>query len=188
MPADDLQNAFDFAAKAQGLDDEDSDVHRLYAAVGLLRNDFEMTRRHQEKALQLNPNDDLIVVQQGEYLTWTGAPEEGVEWIKKAMALNPYHPERFWGHLGRAHFVAQQYAEAIECYRNLSNVDSQVHASLAAAMAGEGDEAGAKRHGAEVLKQAPDFTISDHLATLHYQHQADADHHRQMLRLAGLPD
>jgi hypothetical protein len=40
----------------------------------------------------LNPNSDLIVVQQGELLTWLGRPEEGIEWIKRAMRLNPYHP------------------------------------------------------------------------------------------------
>ena len=33
-------------------------------------------------------------------LTWLGQAGEGIEWIKKAMRLNPYHPERFWNHLG----------------------------------------------------------------------------------------
>ena len=64
--------------------------------------------------MELNPNDDLIVVQQGEHLTWMGQAEEGIEWILKAMRLNPYHPERFWGHLGRAYFVARRYDEAVE--------------------------------------------------------------------------
>ena len=29
------------------------------------------------------------------------------------MRLNPYHPERFWNHLGRAQFTARAYADAI---------------------------------------------------------------------------
>lgn len=56
------------------------------------------------RALTLNPNDDLIVVQKGEILTWIGQPEEGVPWIRKAIRFNPYHPPRFWNHLGRAYF------------------------------------------------------------------------------------
>jgi adenylate cyclase len=35
------------------------------------------------------------VVQQGE-IPWLGEAEEGIEWIRKAMKFNPYHPERFW--------------------------------------------------------------------------------------------
>ena len=93
--ADELQTAL-------ALDDNDSDVHRILAAVNLTRDDHDKAAYHQERALALNPNDDLIVVQQGELLTWLGRPEEGIEWIRKAMRLNPYHPERFWSHLGRA--------------------------------------------------------------------------------------
>jgi len=182
-----FERSVEYVKRAQSLDDEDSDVHRLISAVGVATNDFDTARRHQERALQLNPNDDLIVVQQGELLTWTGAPEEGIEWIKKAMALNPYHPERFWGHLGRAHFAARQYDEAIACFRKLSTVDQTVHASLAAAMAASGDEAGARRHGAEVLRLAPDFTVTDFLATLHYARPEDEAHHRDALTATGLP-
>ncbi len=182
-----FDDAVEYVARAQSFDDEDSDVHRLYSGISIATNDFESAQRHQERALQLNPNDDLIVVQQGELLTWTGAAEEGVEWIKKAMALNPYHPERYWGHLGRAHFAAHQYDEAIGCFRKLSTIDHSVHAALAAAMSAAGDEAGARRHSAEVLRLAPDFTAKDFLATLHYRDPEDETHHREALQAAGLP-
>ncbi|HEV7799908.1 MAG TPA: adenylate/guanylate cyclase domain-containing protein, partial [Burkholderiales bacterium] len=92
------------------LDDNDSDVHRILAALNLNRDDHDKATYHQERALALNPNYDLVVVQQGELLTWLGRPEEGIDWIKKAMRLNPYHPERFWSHLGRAYYCAEKYA------------------------------------------------------------------------------
>ena len=180
--------AVDYLHRARELDDEDSDVHRLYSAVSIARNEFEAAARHQERALQLNPNDDLIVVQQGELLTWTGAPEEGVEWIRKAMTLNPYHPERYWGHLGRAHFVARQYDEAVASFKKLSSDDQAVHACLAAALGASGETAGARRHGAEVMRLAPEFTVDSYLSTLHYMRDDDAAHHRQALVAAGLPE
>ena len=83
---------------------------------------------HQQRALSLNPNNDLIVVQNGEMLTWMGEPEQGIEWIKKAMRLNPHHPERFWSHLGRAYFVARRYREAIDSFRRLTKPDQFQHA------------------------------------------------------------
>ena len=89
---------------ALALDDNDADVHRILAALKLNFNEHDKAAYHQERALSLNPNSDLIVVQQGELLTWLGRPEEGIEWIGRAMRLNPYHPERFWSHLGRAQY------------------------------------------------------------------------------------
>ena len=106
--------------RALALDDNDADVHRILAAVNVNNNELTTARYHQERALSLNPNYDLVVVQQGELLTWLGRPEEGIEWIRKAMRLNPHHPERFWSHLGKAHFAARQYGEAIEAFMHLS--------------------------------------------------------------------
>ena len=83
---------------ALALDDNDSDVHRILAAINLIQEHYDLAAYHQRRALSLNPNDDLVVVQQGEMLTWLGQPDEGIEWIKKAMRLNTYDPERFWNH------------------------------------------------------------------------------------------
>jgi adenylate cyclase len=57
---------------ALALDDNDSDVHRILAAVNLVYEDFEQCLHHQQRALSLNPNDDLVVVQHGEILAWIG--------------------------------------------------------------------------------------------------------------------
>ncbi len=169
------------------LDDNDSDVHRILAAISVNTHKLDKAEYHQSRALSLNPNDDLIVVQQGELLTWLGRPDEGVEWIRKAMRLNPFHPERFWSHLGRAYFTGRHYPEAIEAFRKLSAPDHFQHAFLSAAYAGAGNDEKAKAHGAEVLKRQPGFTVGKYLATLPYRRPEDADHHRDMLLKAGLP-
>jgi adenylate cyclase len=171
---------------ALALDENDSDVHRILAAVHLIRGDHERAMYHQERALALNPNNDLIVVQQGEFLTWRGRPEEGIEWILKAMRLNPYHPERYWSHLGRAYFVARRYAEAIDAFAHISRPDHTHHAFMAAASAQMGDDAAAAAHAEEVLSRQPDFSVDGYLATLHYKDQDDRAHHRAGLVKAGL--
>jgi adenylate cyclase len=175
-------------ALALSLDENDSDVHRVLAAVNLsIHRNHDKAIYHQERALALNPNDDLIVVQQGEVLTWIGEAEQGIEWIQRAMRLNPYHPERFWSHLGRAYFVARRYGEAVNAFQRISRADHSHLAFIAACHAQLGDEAAAKGAAEEVLQRAPDFSIERFIATQHYKHENDREHHRAALVKAQLP-
>jgi adenylate cyclase len=171
--------------RALALDDNDADVHRILAAVYVARNDLTKARYHQERALSLNPNYDLVVVQQGEILTWLGNPEEGIEWIRKAMRLNPHHPARFWSHLGKAHFAARQYAEAIEAFMHLSAMDHTQHAFVAASYGWLGDKTAAAAHFARIHVLDPDFDLESYLATLHYKEDTDLQHLREGLMKAG---
>ena len=173
---------------ALALDDNDADVHRILAALSLMRRNYDKAHYHQERALALNPNYDLVLVQQGELLTWLGQPDEGAEWIRKAMRLNPYHPERFWSHLGRAHFVARRYAASVEAFNRVSRRDYAQHAFLAAALAELGDQAGAVAQAEEVLRLQPGFSAKTYLATLPYKNESDREHHREALLKAGLPE
>ena len=172
---------------ALALDDNDSDVHRILAALNLTRDDHDKAAYHQQRALALNPNYDLVVVQQGELLTWLGRPEEGIDWIKKAMRLNPHHPERFWNHLGRACFCAEQYAEAAEAFARITRPDHTHHAFLAATFAQMGNAVAAAAHAAEVLKREPQFSVAAYLATQHYKRDVDRRRHEAGLLKAGLP-
>jgi adenylate cyclase len=172
---------------AMSLDDHDSDVHRVYAAVCLTRNDHDQAMYHQERALALNPNDDLIVVQQGEMLTWMGKPDEGITWILKAMRLNPYHPERFWNHLGRAYFVAERYSDAIGAFRRITAPDQFHFAFMAAIEAKLNNLAAAAQFVREVLARDSNFSSSAYIKTLHYKNPDDREHHLEALIAAGLP-
>jgi adenylate cyclase len=172
---------------ALALDDSDSDVHRVLAALNLTRDDYDKAAYHQERALALNPNYDLVVVQQGELLTWLGRPEEGIDWIKKAMRLNPYHPERFWSHLGRACYCAEKYAEAAEAFSRITRPDHTHNAFLAATFAQMGNAVAAAAHAAEVLKREPKFSVAVYLATQHYKREVDRQRHEAGLLKAGLP-
>ena len=173
---------------ALGLDENDSDVHRILAAVNLVRGDHDQATYHQTRALQLNPNDDLIVVQQGELLTWQGRAEEGVGWVQKAMRLNPYHPERFWSHLARAFFLAGRYGESVEALQRVSTLDVGQRALLTAAHAQLGNEDSARTQAASLLDCDPNFRISAHVASQYFKTEPDRAHYRDALRKAGLPD
>jgi len=172
-------------SRAMALDDNDADVHRILAAVAIVQNDLSRARYHQDRALALNPNYDLVVVQMGELFTWLGQSDEGVEWIRKAMKLNPHHPARFWSHLGRAQFVGRHYAQAIEAFTRLTSPDSQAHAFLAASYGWLGDRTAASAHVKRIGELDPQLNLEKFLATMHYANDADLQHLREGLMRAG---
>jgi adenylate cyclase len=187
-PAATMQALVGELALALSLDENDSDVHRVLAGVNMaIHRDHDKALYHQERALVLNPNDDLVVVQHGELLTWIGQAEQGIEWIQKAMRLNPYHPERFWGHLGRAYFVARRYDEAIKAFQRISRDDHVHWAYLAACQAELGEATAATCAAQEVQQRAPDFSIARFVAMQHYKHKSDREHLRAALVKAQLP-
>jgi len=49
------------------------------------------------------------------------------------------------------------------------------------------DAAAAKSAAQEVLQRAPDFSIERFIATQHYKHDSDREHHRAALLKAQLP-
>lgn len=171
--------------RAIALDDNDADVHRILAAIAIVRNDITRARYHQDRALSLNPNYDLVVVQMGELFTWLGQSEEGIDWIGRAMKLNPHHPARFWGHLGRAHFVGRQYAKAIEAFMHMASFDAQQHGFLAASYGWLGDKTAAAAHVARMRELDRELDLERFLATMHYAREEDLIHLKEGLQKAG---
>ena len=104
------------------------------------------------------------------------------------MRLNPYHPERFWNHRGRALYLARKYEDAVTALKRITAPDHTHHAFLAAAYAQMGEDGEAKIHADEVLRLQPEFTIESYLDTLPYKHAADREHHREGLCKVGLPE
>ncbi|MFN0114083.1 MAG: adenylate/guanylate cyclase domain-containing protein [Paracoccaceae bacterium] len=185
-PEDALRRVKADGERALALDENDADVHRILAAVNIIRNNLSRARYHQDRAVRLNPNYDLAVVQMGELHTWLGNAGEGVEWIRKAMRINPHHPARFWSHLGKAHFTGRNYAEAVSAFMQQPALDCGQHVYLAACYSWLGDGTAAKAHAARARELNPDFGERAFLATTHYANAADLDHLREGLRRAGL--
>ena len=88
------------------------------------------------------------------------------------MRLDPYHPEQFRSHLGRAQYTARFYADAIASFP-----DHNHYAFLAAGSAQVRD----------VTEREAAFTVQAFLATMHYRQTSDVEHLHEGLLKAGLP-
>ena len=84
------KEAFAAIDKALSLDENDVECHRLLCEVRMESRRFDQAETHSELPLAMNPNDPRIVAQRGELLTWLGRPDEGVEWIEKAIRVDPF--------------------------------------------------------------------------------------------------
>lgn len=163
------------AERGLELDENESECHRVLAQVFLTRCDLGRSLRHQQRALFLNPNDDRSVCSMGEILTFAGRAEEGEQWVRKSIRLNPYHPQRYWTHLARALFHLRRSDEALSVLDQIGRPRLDDLAYGVAASAQIGEPAGVERR-LEALRIAyPDFELKSFIEALPYERTEDRE-------------
>lgn len=180
-----LDRALDLAKRAVECDGFDA---RGFSEMGLAhlykKQHAEATSAY-EHALALNPNDADLLAYTGDCLAYVRQGERAVRLIRRAMRLNPYHPDAYLWFLGDAHFHMGEYAEAIEALSRMRD-GSEAHRLLAAshALLGQMDEA--RHHAREVMRVHPNFTIAHWRKVPPLQHPEDLELYVDALRMAGL--
>ena len=182
-----LQESLVAIETAYRLDENDVTCNRLMCEVRMKALRLPEAQRLHERAFKFNPNDVQIVAQRGELMTWLGQHEDAIAWIEKAMRLDPFATQRRAHLLGQALHAARRYDEALAAFDQVSSQRYGHLADMAACHARKGDESAAKELAAQVLQLKPDFSAESYVASLPYQISDDRDHHREGLRLAGLP-
>jgi TolB-like protein/lipopolysaccharide biosynthesis regulator YciM len=179
--------AIDSARLAVRLDPRESRAHQFLGQAYLLRGDFDLAISHFERASVLNPNDAHAMAHRGYALAIVGRAEEGIEVIRRAMLLNPLHPDWLWDHLAVAQYTAGYYEDALNSIQKSPARDNfEWVARMAAFYAQLGQLDKARERAAEVLRLKPDFHLS--LATLHHKKAADSERWLDGMRKAGLPE
>jgi adenylate cyclase len=181
-----VDEAHDHAEKGRQLDDHNSECHRILAQVFMLRHDLERALSHQERALLLNPNDDRSACGMGEMLIYAGRHLEGEKWVLRAMRLNPYHPEAYWFHLGRALFHAGRDEDALAALGNITRPGTRELVFRAGACARLDDPPGLERALAALRTSEPDFDPRRFVDRLPYERDEDRAALLAALQAAGL--
>ena len=97
------------------LDENESECHRILAAVHLVQNEHDKAWHHQERALALNPNNDLIVDQNGELLTWLGKPGRVEDWRASVRVRWLFRRFRFGPQSGSLDYVSSPRSSNRTC-------------------------------------------------------------------------
>ena len=160
MSEDGLADVVGMGEKALALDDQDAKAHMALAVAHLFTRHYDRAVHHIERAIALNPNDDLVVVNHGRILCGAGQPEEGVLRVREAMRLNPYHPNWYWNIEGLCLHHIGRYEEAIAAYHRIDVPQFWVEAYLAACHAMCGRDERAAYHRKRLFAMYPDFNLT----------------------------
>ena len=176
-PADVIAACVDRSDHAVSLAPEEPRCHRVLALTRLHAREHGAAEHHLRRSLELNPYDADTMTQMGYLLTMRGKPVEALEWIDKAVRINPIHPD--WYHYDRsmALYSVGNYAEAIESLSRLSTKTPWRMTRQAAAYAQLGNSEQAHALMAEIQRTAPGYSPMDFAKHgVVFEHQADIDH------------
>lgn len=108
------RNAYVHGHRALELDDSDGMVHLVVGQMQLFHGAFDRAAWYIDRALALAPNHAEMLIQASIYEVLLGRPEAGVEHLARAMRLDPYHPNYWYGIAALVHFFARDIPGAIE--------------------------------------------------------------------------
>jgi TolB-like protein len=111
--------------KTLALDNENSDAHFLAGYLFLLRKEHDKAITEMKRAIYLNPNNADAYANLGFALYCDDRPLEGLEFITKAISLNPITPSLYYLILGNAFRGAKQYEKAIDAYNKSLTIRPQ---------------------------------------------------------------
>ncbi|MEQ1952320.1 winged helix-turn-helix domain-containing protein [Mesorhizobium yinganensis] len=175
-PPELVSAAVERAAIAVNLSPEDARCHRILGFARLLAREFDAAEYHLRCAIELNPSDADTMNQMGYLLTMRGKPFEAIEWMDKAVRINPIHPD--WYHYDRAlaQYGAGDYAGAAAGLLKLPATPWRL-SRLAACQAQMGNVAEAGRTLTEVERIAPGYAANIFPRNGDcFEHRSDVDH------------
>jgi adenylate cyclase len=180
----------DLTNKAAVLGENKADIQYLLSRIALGRKRYDAALAHMERALTLKPNDAEFIFNYGTLLMYAGRAEESIPWFKKAMRINPYHPDGWVYLLAGGYYLTQRYGEVVEAIVSKARVHTGDHVLLAASYAKMGLMDKAQAHAKEILKINPEFKLSEFRTYLQrlYKNETDIEHFIDGLRKAGLPE
>jgi adenylate cyclase len=183
-----LEEALVTAQRAVTLDGNDALCHWSLAYVHLARKAFDLAADHLDLAITLNPSDAESLSHRAILEMFTGRPEQALQSIRQARALNPVRPNYYWGAEGIALYHLRRYGEAAKLFERSTAKRPYFYRYLAAAYAQMGRSTEAKAAAEKSRALQPKFTLSVWSEWEPYQFQADLEHMREGMRKAGLPE
>ena len=90
-----------------------SQAHWLASQINMRYGQHEKAIAEAERAIDMEPNEPENHVQMSYSLIMAGRPEEAIDFLKRAMRLDPHYPAYYLFVFGIAHFALGEYEEAV---------------------------------------------------------------------------
>ncbi len=131
--------------------------------INMWRRDHEAAIAEINKGLALDPNHAEGQMYQAIILGFAGQPEESMEWVEKAIHLNPGSPFWYLFAQGNAYFSMGRYPEAVAaCVKAAISNPNFIfaHLLLLACYSNLGNQEECQAELKECLTRMPDLSIS----------------------------
>jgi adenylate cyclase len=156
-PAEIKAHAAELAEKAVKLDPHDGTCHRLLGHVLLYVKRYNSAEQHMIRALELLPNNADCITSMGFVLGMRGRAQEGVEWIERAIGLNPFHPPWYFAQLATLFYSLRRFEDAVAALTRMPRMEGWSFRLVAAyGMLGRVEEAVAEAQ--RMLDKKPGFS------------------------------
>jgi tetratricopeptide (TPR) repeat protein len=160
------------------------------AEVHFHRHELDKFLAEVERAIALNPNSADTLAYLGQELHYAG-DERGIALIRKAVALDPFHPTWFNFPIAHHHFEKGEYEEALAAARKIDMPGlfwPQIY--LSAIYAELGRQSETRLAVEELLRLYPGFTVEKFIEEARKWNFRDGSIHRWVaaLRKAGLKE
>lgn len=182
----DFSDIVPVAERAVALDPGESKGHCALAMCNFIHRRFDRAEFSFQSALRANPNDDLVLTEYGRYLMYVDQPEAGLQRIREAKRINPFHPFWYWSIQGRVLHTLERYEEAVQAFEKVQNPPFYVYAYLAGCHAKLGDAVKMEQARADLYRMRPDFDLDAFKAIFPYRTADATERLFESLERAGL--
>jgi len=186
-----LGKATEAVRKALQLDANSSDAHSTSASIFFMRKEHEKAIAEAKIGISLNPNNADAYQTLGVILNYAGRSKEGVEFIRKAIKLNPIPNANYLHSLGFSHLVSQEYKKAIDIAQQVIEINPEfyfTYLTLTVSYVQLGLNKEAEKSASELLKYRPNFSVNAFLKIVPMKDQTLIEIARESFLKAGLPE
>jgi TolB-like protein/thioredoxin-like negative regulator of GroEL len=167
--------------------------YQVASKIHVDRHEHEEAMAKAQRAIALDPNDGNSYLAMAYVLIYAGRSKNALDFVQKAMRLDPHYPAYHLFVLGLAYFSIKKFEEAATSFeralkRNPKNYVPLIHLTAAYAHLGRKQEAAAAIE--ELNKALPglsvDLVSSPYISK--YKDPVDLDRLVDGLRKAGMPE
>jgi adenylate cyclase len=176
------------AERAVDLDPNDSCARWVLGYVLFHERRWDEANAHFEASMHMNPNDADAMAIFSDFKLRVGIPEEALEFVTKALRLNPHPPGWYYWILGDAQVANGQYEYAVATLRREETYRTGSRRILAAALALSGRVEEAREEAKFFLADNPHFRVANWIRIIPVKDQKDAQFWFDAYLLAGLPE
>jgi adenylate cyclase len=164
-PRPQLYDAYDRmladARNAVNADPRSAFAYQALATAHFYRHETNKFFEAAKKAIKLNPNHTELLAEMGQYMAFLGRWDEGIALLKKAIALDPYHPGWYHHALFYDEYRKDNYRAALTEIEKMNMPDWYWYQMMRAAVHGQLGNHEKAGKALEALRNLyPDITLS----------------------------